>query len=657
MTVALPVPYDDELLFSAIARYFASVAVLNNYSNCYPVMQGLFERSSAPKADLLFNLSRVASETSAAWRLSAKEIAYHHTLLPYFLSYLPSEKQEAVLNAAFGTGIPTSYALLGHFNSAVKRVSLLRVCPACIQEDRQRCGEGYWRRAHQLPGVFACVKHNLPLRVTPVNVDCDGGKVIWTTAEHAFKESAPAVSDLGKDWLKDDTLMKVMKASVKLLYEPPGNYGKTSYENYLARAEQAGFVNIRGWLKTEAFSASATGWFNAGYLKKVGLSTGKWAVRMLTCEAKKQVFQPLEHVLLEHFFDGIESSNQALAHRLRPPPSEDVAVCPNRLAAHRRGHRMDHVAIKYNADGSFVGTGRCACGVSIRFSRFKRGTREPVIDRFYSLGEHPRNAIIKLRDEGASLGSISDRLDVPKAKIQHVIYTNTAKAKRLRSYAGISPRYIRSLRKEWMDILNSVDGAQAGLARQQSPQIYEILRRHDARWLIDVTESNTLDRNDDRWRERDELSVSALIEAKERLLSAKPPIRATRNAMTREVGVCWYLFNAGRMPRGAAALEQLEESWEEFRIRRLWIAAQNIVQRGLPRTRAKVLHLASVRLKDVTPAIESVVDQIIGGFAGDAGPSEAPSSCVLPTASNTCPATQGAASDYRLPRLRKHRTA
>lgn len=46
----------------------------------------------------------------------------------------------------------------------------LALCPACVDEDMARIHTSYWRRDHQLPGLFHCVAHGEPLRFIPVPV-------------------------------------------------------------------------------------------------------------------------------------------------------------------------------------------------------------------------------------------------------------------------------------------------------------------------------------------------------------------------------------------------------------------------------------------------------------------------------------------------------
>ena len=38
------------------------------------------------------------------------------------------------------------------------------LCSACVEEDLRFHGMSYWRREHQLPGLYWCLKHHLPLR-------------------------------------------------------------------------------------------------------------------------------------------------------------------------------------------------------------------------------------------------------------------------------------------------------------------------------------------------------------------------------------------------------------------------------------------------------------------------------------------------------------
>ena len=35
----------------------------------------------------------------------------------------------------------------------------LRYCPLCFKEDKQKYGEAYWHKAHQIRGVDVCNKH------------------------------------------------------------------------------------------------------------------------------------------------------------------------------------------------------------------------------------------------------------------------------------------------------------------------------------------------------------------------------------------------------------------------------------------------------------------------------------------------------------------
>jgi hypothetical protein len=86
--------------------------------------------------------------------VSLGQLIQHHTLLPY---------HRAVVNARFDRPHDQldsqDYSQLHSLARGFKGY----FCPECVREDHQYWGFSYWRRAHQLPGVACCSKHNTQL--------------------------------------------------------------------------------------------------------------------------------------------------------------------------------------------------------------------------------------------------------------------------------------------------------------------------------------------------------------------------------------------------------------------------------------------------------------------------------------------------------------
>ncbi|HEX9660283.1 MAG TPA: TniQ family protein, partial [Rhodothermales bacterium] len=79
----LPKPYDDELLYSIVARYFTHVGGARG-----SIVEQLFGRRGVrAQVDLPSSLGRFAENAAALWGLTAEEIAERYTLLPYYTYY------------------------------------------------------------------------------------------------------------------------------------------------------------------------------------------------------------------------------------------------------------------------------------------------------------------------------------------------------------------------------------------------------------------------------------------------------------------------------------------------------------------------------------------------------------------------------------------
>lgn len=93
--------------------------------------------------------------------------------LPYWLTFSATESGAilpgtlaipALRRAAGADGEVASIRALGTQRFAGKSLEP-RYCPQCISDDSNNIGQAYWHRAHQLPNVFFCHKHQCELQV------------------------------------------------------------------------------------------------------------------------------------------------------------------------------------------------------------------------------------------------------------------------------------------------------------------------------------------------------------------------------------------------------------------------------------------------------------------------------------------------------------
>lgn len=163
VTLYLPQPYPDELLYGVIARYVgaggrpvqaALVRTLGNHR---------FVKAEVGLPHWLSDLSESLAPSPAT---SPAQLAWRYTLWPYYGHYAPKEAVTLAYEAMNSSGewLPAERRL----RNQVAPPRRLAICRACAAEDASRFGEPYWHRMHQLPGVVVCARHGDTLLRTEI---------------------------------------------------------------------------------------------------------------------------------------------------------------------------------------------------------------------------------------------------------------------------------------------------------------------------------------------------------------------------------------------------------------------------------------------------------------------------------------------------------
>lgn len=209
--------------------------------------------------------------------------------------------------------------------SALATSCKLMFCQQCATEDVLNGRRPYWRRSHQLPGVFFCQKHGRLLCSLP---DTDDGGT----------SSTAQCDDNAVQWTNNADVLEAMRESFDLLSTngPSRTFPRTP-AHWFAFAERLGFVTPGGYLDTEAIRDGITEMYGREYLTAIGATSSRapidwWAVRMM--RRKDQRFHPLQHILLGHFLERQQEVTSLRAVG-RLSSSEQPATFPNLYA--RRG--------------------------------------------------------------------------------------------------------------------------------------------------------------------------------------------------------------------------------------------------------------------------------------------------------------------------------
>ena len=162
MIAYMPTIYPDELVYSWFCRYYV-------HSGCFSHKEALQElyckRSDYLNKEFIGNLNKEAmGQIEKIFPLD--ELVLKHTMYPQYARFIPLEKKKEALYR-----LSHEPCDVHHLFSVLPRnegEQYLKFCPMCAREDRERYGETYWHRKHQIRNMSICTKHKCRLMESSV---------------------------------------------------------------------------------------------------------------------------------------------------------------------------------------------------------------------------------------------------------------------------------------------------------------------------------------------------------------------------------------------------------------------------------------------------------------------------------------------------------
>lgn len=156
MITQFPAIYPDELLYSQLARYHARSG---NLAYTFTAEQLFQSKTVRPDVEFLNTYTPQALSILTS-TMSLEEIIMKHTMFPYYGRFLKVDRRMEAFNSL--VNMQTDYRRLLPIPKS-RSVRYLRYCPVCVQNDREKFGETYWHRIHQMVGVDVCPTHHCRL--------------------------------------------------------------------------------------------------------------------------------------------------------------------------------------------------------------------------------------------------------------------------------------------------------------------------------------------------------------------------------------------------------------------------------------------------------------------------------------------------------------
>lgn len=164
MISCFPSVYEDELVYSILARYYQKTG----YVAYRDVAEDLYVNPhTRPDTEFVNPLTSDAI-TLLCRKKTMEQIVLENTMFPYYARFLPLErKQEAF---SWMVEMKGKCSDIVPMRITKGKTRYLRYCPLCVKEHREQCGETYWTRLHQISDIRICIKHNVFLHDSSVEM-------------------------------------------------------------------------------------------------------------------------------------------------------------------------------------------------------------------------------------------------------------------------------------------------------------------------------------------------------------------------------------------------------------------------------------------------------------------------------------------------------
>lgn len=519
----------DETLFSLCSRHHR----LFDDGGAFDTGIELFGHPRQGSAHDLPNRIETFARRTNGLLGTAEDIVRGHTILPFYLPFLPASKETEALEAMLRGSVQGLRLSLGLTTSIFRSNHPLKACISCMAQDRDEFGIAYWHLGHQFPGASYCSIHELPLGTPPLSFSGEGRRpwLLPSNGTAAFTDRVDREIEspgYGHDVRMDVSTIALAVGSLDpdVRFEP-GLLSRT----YVEALHRRGLVHLNSnTLRRAAVGSQFSQFLSAlsGCDDFAPLSQGEGPaashVARLVCIAR-QPTHPLWHIPLiawlfatwPEFLKAYEAAARSRKHQV---PEAATRPAPLRAEHPRRdgflelvrcsGWSVSRAARCVAVD---VGTGlawaaQAGIRVARRPSRLKSDVRLKMVDR--------------LKD-GAPKLSVAHSFGVSIESVTRLLRTEIG-LRRAWKHA-MERRQADRAREDWAHALQASKGS-VKTARVLAPAAYAWLYRNEPDWLVEMNSRVTLLRPPSKprvdWKARDSKIASEVARMASRLRMEKP---------------------------------------------------------------------------------------------------------------------------------------
>lgn len=488
-----PKPYPDELLYSVIARYQKHIGSVRG-ELLKSLWGNVFSYSTSYQVT---RLQKLLDNTLLGEIYSAKEVAFQHTLLPFYSAFSGREFQCQLFKRMLDG---TLNAFYGHAGGHVRKIAEkddLQYCPECVKVDTKLYGEPYWHRIHQVPGVMICPVHEIQLQnlcpVCSAPILPRGIEYACLSDRCVNGHELSKVIDNGFSGKTLRHLIGYAREAYKLLnadycYEP-----ESISKRYVTRLRNLGVMGLRGQLfKASDFSNSFIEHYGTEFLELLDSSVEinrphNWLREMVWQYGYKHLRHPLRHLLIIKYLFG-SISNFILADTEYLPFGKGPWPCLNPAATHYKMAVIKNSYFYHGKQKKIYGQFTCECGY--KYSRVgpdKNKEDQYRADNVITYGQTWEDKLRELVDSKKfTMKEVGKKLKVDESTV--ITHNNNYKRKNNQKITSRTKKelYLKNYRSKIEEVINATPNITRRKIVGVAAKEYKWLKNHDKEWLMNI---------------------------------------------------------------------------------------------------------------------------------------------------------------------------
>ena len=210
----LPTPYEDELFYSVLCRTYAH----SGYFSYKEILRDmLFSKSNNPSIEFIGHLN---ADFNALVKQAypMEQLILNHTMFPQYGRFIFLKDKKSALHH-----LSTDYCDAHHLFCILPRSEndlYLKYCPLCVQADKDRYGEAYWHRSHQIRSMSICPKHYCSLEASSIIAKSEKMFTLSSAEEHTLI-TTPRTTNNNSLTEYSKYVYKVFQAPIDLITDIP----------------------------------------------------------------------------------------------------------------------------------------------------------------------------------------------------------------------------------------------------------------------------------------------------------------------------------------------------------------------------------------------------------------------------------------------------